>query len=261
MHDGLAAQQQPRHNQFEPHRIDAPVYIRHVNEVYDGKTLMRLLLQKIVRRFQGKTEVIAPIVSYNGLTVFDRPDLEGGGLTYGADYARLFVELGIGACQRMFEFCAGPGYIGFFLFSLGYCRELVLADINPAAGAAARRTVEFNGLSDRVMVFQSDGLAGIPVTEKWDVAVGNPPHFLTADERVALRAADADWAIHAAFYGSIGKFMNDGGRVILVENGEGSSVADFEPMIVAAGGQLEGVVPARNALGNANGSYFVISRW
>ena len=35
-----------------------------------------------------------------------------------------------------------------------------------------------NGLQDRVRVYLSDGLNGIPSSEKWDLVVSNPPHFL-----------------------------------------------------------------------------------
>jgi hypothetical protein len=245
----------------DPRNIEAPLHIRYVTEFYDGRTLARVLIRKLIRRLFGNGERLGPIVSYNGLVVFDQPDLEGGGLSYGADYARLLIELGIRPADRMFEFCAGPGYIGFFLLSLGLCKQLVLADVNPSAVAAARKTVDFNGLSERVSVLESDGLSKIPKTEKWDVVVGNPPHFLSANSNVALRTADPGWRIHAAFYAQIGKFMKPGGKVILVENQAGSNADVFEPMITAGGGQLERVVPAYNALGQANGSYFVISNW
>jgi tRNA1(Val) A37 N6-methylase TrmN6 len=34
-----------------------------------------------------------------------------------------------------------------------------------------------NGLAERVAVYPSDNLDSIPAFERWDLVVGNPPHF------------------------------------------------------------------------------------
>jgi hypothetical protein len=90
-------------------------------------------------------------VSYGSLAVCYTPELVGGGERYGQDY-RAFVAQHLGPVHRVFEWCAGPGFIGFSLLAHGLCRSLCLADINPAAVAACRETVRRNGLADQVTV-------------------------------------------------------------------------------------------------------------
>jgi tRNA1(Val) A37 N6-methylase TrmN6 len=34
-----------------------------------------------------------------------------------------------------------------------------------------------NGLAERIAVYRSDNLDGIRAFERWDLVVGNPPHF------------------------------------------------------------------------------------
>ena len=100
---------------------------------------------------------------------------------------------------RAYEWCAGPGFIGFSLLAHGLCETLCLADVNPEAVAACRRTVRENALDDRVSVYRSDNLADIPAAERWDLVVSNPPHF---DDRSPgqLRYHDPRWSIHRGFF-------------------------------------------------------------
>jgi 16S rRNA G1207 methylase RsmC len=57
----------------------------------------------------------------------------------------------------------------------GFCKTLCLADINPEAVEACRRTVADNRLEARVSVYASNNLRDIPDGEKWDLVVSNPP--------------------------------------------------------------------------------------
>jgi tRNA1(Val) A37 N6-methylase TrmN6 len=89
--------------------------------------------------------------------------------------------------SRVFEWCAGPGFIGFALLGYGFCDTLCLADVK-----ACRLTVTQNGLAERVTVYHSDNLDGIPPSERWDLVVGNPPHFVDVSPgELGLEAAPA----------------------------------------------------------------------
>ena len=244
---------------LEIQRLDAPVQARLVEEVHSGRTLVRVLARRLLRRAGWSDSTIRPVVSYGGLVVMDRSNLHGGGLGFGMDYPRALLELGIGRVPRMFEFCAGPGYIGYYLLSLGFCDSLVLADVNPAAVEAASRTLTYNGLADRVTVYTADVLDGIPDTERWDLVVGNPPHFdrSTGD----IRTEDRGWALHERFYAGVGRFMRPGGRVVMVENHDGSRAEEFVPMIERGGGRVGRVIDGRDGLGRPDGYYFLESIW
>jgi len=105
---------------------------------------------------------------------------------------------------RVFEWCAGPGFIGFSLLAHGLCDTLCLADINPAVVAACRRTIARNGLAGRVSAYLSNNLRSIPATERWDLIVANPPHFIDQDVG-DLRTHDPDWSVHREFFATVAR--------------------------------------------------------
>jgi hypothetical protein len=141
-----------------------------------------------------------------------------------------------GRVGRLFELCAGPGYIGFSLLAHGLCEHLVLGDVNPRAIEAQNETVRLNGLEDKVTTYQSDGLEGIPADERWDLVVVNPPHFDELSGRDgSLVLCDPEWRMHRNVYRDVGEFLNPGGSVLMLESTEGSTPEDFKPMIAEGG--------------------------
>src|SRR5262249_38954294 len=149
------------------------------------------------------------------------------------DYIPLLRGLGMPPQERVFEWCAGPGLIGFSLLGHGLCRTLALADINPEAVKLCRRTVRRNALADRVAVYHSDNLAAVPGSEQWALVVGNPPHF--DDPRSNRRGGDPGWQVHRRFYANVEQHLKPGGIVVVQENNRTSTAATFRAMIEAAG--------------------------
>jgi len=172
--------------------------------------------------------------TYAGLRVAYKNHLDGGGSTFGQAFAPVLRGRGMPKVQRAFEWCAGPGFIGFSLLANGLCETLCLADVNGEAVAACARTVRDNALEDRVAVYRSDNLKDIPPAEQWDLVVSNPPHF--ADTSFGqLRYHDPDWRVHRGFFGSVARHLKPGGVVVLQENNDGSTPDTFAPMIAEAG--------------------------
>jgi methylase of polypeptide subunit release factors len=151
------------------------------------------------------------------------------------EYLPLFHDLGMPRQARVFEWCAGPGFIGFALLGYGFCDTLCLADVNPEAVEACRRTVAQNRLAERVAVYHSDNLDDIPASERWDLVVGNLPHFVDISPG-ELRFHDEDWKLHRGFFATIGRFLKPGGIIVLLENNRGSTAETFRSMIEAAAG-------------------------
>jgi methylase of polypeptide subunit release factors len=185
------------------------------------------------------------------LRVFYTPALEGGGTGYGQDYVRI-VSARFPRQRRIFEWCAGPGFIGFSLIAHGLCDTLCLADVNPRAVAACRRTIEANGLADRVTVYLSDCLDAIPKTERWTLVVGNPPHSgagrtFPGLPRPPLIYRDDGWRIHQRFYGSVGRFLEPDGALLILENGKLSTVETFRGMIGDGGFRIVDTSPCLTA--------------
>ena len=182
----------------------------------------------------NKQEILA--VFYKNLKVFYAADLEGGGRTFGQEFLQVVPEK-IGPVEHIFEFCAGPAFIGFSLLAHGCCQRLTLADINPAAVALCRETIRENGLEDRVSCYVSDGLESIPASEKWDLVVSNPPHWKEYDQVHGrdIRRFDIGLEIHQRFYRDIRPHLKPAAKILFQENGRATTAEDFAAMIAANG--------------------------
>jgi hypothetical protein len=156
---------------------------------------------------------------YRGLKVFYRPELNGEGTMQAHDFVHYLRDLRPkpGGYERAFEWCSGPGFIGFALLAEGLVRNLCLADISAPAMECVARTVAENHLEGRVRYWVSDNLKGVPDEERFDLVVGNPPVFhwmnplhpfwgLAGD----LRASDVGWKIHEGFLTRIAHYLEDG---------------------------------------------------
>jgi predicted RNA methylase len=172
--------------------------------------------------------------SYCGIRVHYKRHLDGGGTGFGQTFIPFLAHRGMPKQSRIFEWCAGPGFIGFSMLAHGMCDTLCLADINPLAVRACRRTIRHNGLSDRVCAYLSGNLKAIPPTEQWDLIVSNPPHFSDAAEG-DIRSRDADWHIHREFFRTVAPFLKSGGVIVLQENNRGSTPDTFREMLKHSG--------------------------
>jgi methylase of polypeptide subunit release factors len=176
-------------------------------------------------------------VAYGDVRVSYKRHLDGGGSTFGQDFIPLLRARNMPKAARTFEWCTGPGFIGFSLLAHGLTDTLCLADVNPEAVAACRRTVARNALESRVSVYQSDNLKDIPPSEQWDLVVSNPPHFI--DSGIGhLRYHDPDWSLHRGFFATVANHLKPGGVVVLQENNAGSTPSTFADMIAQAGLKL-----------------------
>jgi SAM-dependent methyltransferase len=212
--------------------------VRDCDDRYNGKTLLSALVRKLKRRIGASQSGFAAASQYDGIAVYDRPDLDGGGRDFGQDIHRVLREIRPRGCDRLFEFCAGPGYMGYSLLARGYCTQLVLADVNPVAVQAARLTAQLNNIEDRVTIYEADGISSIDPAEKWDVVVGNPPHLPTIEKAHSYLLHDVGWELHREFYRQVKRFLNPGGIVVMQENRIGSTAEMFRPMIEKGGGKL-----------------------
>jgi len=184
-----------------------------------------------------------------GVEVYYKRHLDGGGASFGQNFIPFLRGRNMPKQMRVFEWCAGPGFIGFSILGRGLCDSLCLADINDEAMDACRRTIRTNRLEARVSVFLSDNLKDVPRSERWDLVVSNPPHF--ADEMIGrLKEHDPEWRLHREFFASVGAHLNPGGIVVLQENNRGSTTETFREMIENAGLSIvftHGCAPLRTA--------------
>jgi len=173
-------------------------------------------------------------VTFAGIRVSYKNHLDGGGREFGQDFIPLLQQYRLPRQKRVFEWCAGPGFIGFSLLAHGLCETLCLADVNREAVQACERTIADNALSSRVSVYCSDNLRSLPPAEQWDLVVSNPPHFID-EYHGNLRAHDPGWRVHRDFFRTVAPFLKPGGVIVLQENNHGSTVETFRPMIEESG--------------------------
>jgi predicted RNA methylase len=172
-------------------------------------------------------ELVEYIWRYRGLNVHYHPGIDGDGTYLAPSYVRFIREYfpRDSHFPSVFEWCAGPAFIGFALVAEGLCDRLCIADINPLAVEYARKTIRSAGLQKRVTTYVSDNLSNIPKEEKFDLVVGNPPGFFAINPhhqdffrlKRDVKANDADWQIRAKFYDQIRTYLNPGAHVLIGE--------------------------------------------
>jgi hypothetical protein len=151
--------------------------------------------------------------------------LDGGGTWFGQEYVDEISKRYPGRrFKKCYEWCSGPGFIGFNLLSHGICDSLCLSDRYEPAIECVQHTVKQHSLSDRVSCYASDTVGNIPGHEQFDLVVANPPHYLECpgDENYQRIAVDHDWQAHNEFFKNIGFHLTDDGIILLQENQAGS---------------------------------------
>jgi predicted RNA methylase len=206
-----------------------PKSVRHA----DPAPLLKRFEQRFVRPWARRMWPWRR-ATVGGIAVHYTRLIDGGGAGFGQEYIPYLRARGMPVVGRAYEWCSGPGFIGFSLLGHGLCKSLCLADINPKAVEACRRTVRANGLDGRVSVYHSDNLREIPRSEQWDLVVSNPPHFVD-EQHEDIRACDPDWRVHREFYATVGPYLKPGGVIVIQENNRGSTVETFRDMIERAG--------------------------
>jgi methylase of polypeptide subunit release factors len=170
--------------------------------------------------------------------VHDQSWHNGGGTWFGQEYIDILKSrYPDKQFNRCLEWCAGPGYIGYNILDHGICQHLCLIDKFAEAIEFAQITAQ--QCPAQVSFYVTDTLSVLPESEKFDLVVANPPHYLECpgDENYQRIAVDKDWQAHKDFYQHIGKNLVDNGIILMQENMAGSLAGanDFEVLINAGG--------------------------
>lgn len=155
-----------------------------------------------------------------------RPELDGAGSRIAPAFADCVAALATRPVyEHAFEWCAGPGFIGFTLLRRGLVRRLTLCDVNPAAIACVAATVEAHGLADRVRYAVGPDLTPLGPDDRFDLVVANPPNFYALNPRHPrypalrddLRPNDPGWRVHRAFYRGIAGHLTADAQLFVSE--------------------------------------------
>lgn len=182
--------------------------------------------------------------------VFYLDEYNGGGTTTGTEYVKLIKErYSNRVFQKCYEWCSGPGFIGFDILSNKLCNQLCLSDIHDPALVCAEETALYpqNNCKDNVSIYLLKDLSLLPAHEQFDLIVSNPPHangfhdeqtWFSNNNRIS---SDINWQAHKNFFANIKQHLLPDGIILLQENHAGSQVDDFLPFIEQAGLKLNDV--------------------
>lgn len=175
------------------------------------------------------------IFTVNGSTTIDvyyDSCLDGGGTWFGQEYIEILQRYQGKSFKNCYEWCSGPGYIGFSILAHGLCDRLFLSDRFPLATESISQTVDHlpDSLRNRVSWALSSRVADLPPTDLFDLVVGNPPHYLECpgDDNYQRIAVDPGWGTHLEFFQNIGQRLAPEGIILLQENQAGSLSGPFE---------------------------------
>jgi hypothetical protein len=168
------------------------------------------------------------------------PDLNGGGGTLAPIFGKMLEGKRF---NTVFEWCAGPAWIGFWLLETGICNELVTGDVNEKSIGMVEKTAKKHNYN--VRSYLSDNLESIPKWERFNLVVSNPPNYCNIQRshpfgflRDDLRPSDIGWKIHDNFYGNIRPYLFDDSRMFI------SEVSPYDKEVYL-GGELYDLRPER----------------
>ena len=189
----------------------------------------------------------------NNLDVYYTNETNGGGDYFAIEYMQVVKEW-YGTVDSALEWCSGPGFIGFSLLATGACKHIAFNDMYDPAIEMLERTKENSLLSDNINIYQGSTLENISSDKKFDLIVGNPPHWPSIESaanslgfnpeqfaHVTDILVDEDWHSHKNFYKHAKTLLSENGRILLQENSAGSQPQNFEEMINEAGLKIASV--------------------
>ncbi len=170
----------------------------------------------------GETEFHGLKIKVDRRALIPRPETE------------LLVELAVAACPsppaRALDLGTGTGAIALALAKLSPAASVTAVDVSEDALTLARENATLTGLADRVAFLRSNWFEQVPVGERFELIVANPP-YLTAGEvaqaapevrahepAMALVAGDDGLADLRTIIATAPRFLAAGG-VLAVETG------------------------------------------
>lgn len=187
-------------------------------------------------------------VGTNPITVLYLPETDGGGTWFGQEYVEIIQQRYPNRkFNHCYEWCAGPGFIGFALLANNICENLLLSDIYDPAVELSKETARRAGVDNRVNSLLFRDLSLLPLTYQFDLIVANPPHepfgtpiIHTVDHGGRIEA-DPGWASHKNFFKHIGANLTNDGVILLQENAFRGPIEELRPIIESAGLRVQNV--------------------
>jgi len=117
----------------------------------------------------------------NGQKLYHPWYLDGGGGDYRHYFLRALSDYGKPKYVNAYEWCCGHSIIGFEILTHGKCENLTVSDYYDVAVNVSLENAKNLGYESRVKGYITPVVSSIPLTEKWDLVVGNPPNSMNGD--------------------------------------------------------------------------------
>jgi len=183
----------------------------------------------------------------DGFDVYYSNETNGGGDFLAIEYIDVVRERYTDV-NHILEWCSGPGFIGYGMYAAGLCKQVSFNEMYSPAVDMLKKTKANSNDANNIRIYQGSSLDSIPDHVKFDLVVGNPPHWKSVDAasnslgfdisqcmHVDDILVDQDWNSHKDFYAGIKRLLSDDGRILLQENSSGSTPEDFRDMIESVG--------------------------
>jgi methylase of polypeptide subunit release factors len=172
------------------------------------------------------------------INVYTADQLDGYGLLTVQDFVSIITSFyNDRKFENVLEWCSGPGYFGLMLYDFGIAETVLLSDIHEPLALIVQKTIDNNSLDGNVRFIMSDNFKNID--EKFDLIIGNPPHFNfeleynqeTIHYQEHRKFVDRHWKIHEDFFANAADHLENDGEIVLMENCKGSNKFTFKSMI------------------------------
>lgn len=185
----------------------------------------------------------------NNLDVYYTNETNGGGDFFALEYMDVIKEW-YGHVDHAFEWCSGPGFIGYSLLATNICNNISFLEKYSPSVDMCQKTKDHSKFKDKINIYLDSSLDNIPSSEKFDLVVGNPPHWGSAEAakealnfnfdlveipRLVDILVDQDWEIHKDFFKKIKNHLSKNGKILLQENLTGSNPRHFEDLVKGTG--------------------------
>jgi len=237
-----------------------PDYVENLSGGSPFKEYPREVCEKVIDAFYRlKTR---KIYTTGSIDVFYENALNGGGIKQSSYYLDIIKSRYKNRVfKKCYEWCSGPGFIGFSLLGHGLCKSVCFSDIHGPAIDCVKDSINHNNCKGTA--YLGKDLSCLPSNEIFDLVVANPPHFkLPADfhatnENDIRINVDLDWQAHKDFFRNIKKNLASNGIVLLQENTNGSALDVFLPFISQSGLRVTDVFYNRDYSTDNSSLYYI----